>query len=96
MSLESLVPLLPPDAATSGSPVERIGRDVAAAFGGLLEQVDTLQQRAAQEVGALVRGDGDIARAMLALQEAGLAVDLLVQVRDRVVSAYQQIMGMAV
>lgn len=96
MPVDLLVPLPPAAAATSGSPVAQVGRDVAAAFGGLLERTAALEQQATQEVRALARGDGDIARAMLALEEAGLAIDLLVQVRDRVVSAYQQIMSMAV
>ncbi|MCG3200603.1 MAG: Flagellar hook-basal body complex protein FliE [Gammaproteobacteria bacterium] len=67
-------------------------------FRQAIEQVNSAQQRAiemstAAEVGAT---DADIADVMLAMQKASLGFQTVLQVRNKVVAAYQEIMNMQV
>ncbi|MHB8733292.1 MAG: flagellar hook-basal body complex protein FliE [bacterium] len=66
------------------------------AFGSIVTQAATLERTAEGKVAQLAQGEGDIAGTMLALNQADLAVGLLVQVRDRIVKAYQDMMSMPV
>jgi flagellar hook-basal body complex protein FliE len=66
------------------------------ALGSLVTQAATAERAAEGNVTQLAQGQGDIAGTMLALQQADLAVGLLVQVRDRIVQAYQSMMSMSV
>jgi flagellar hook-basal body complex protein FliE len=68
----------------------------AGMLGGVVGQAEGLETQAESQVTQLANGTGDIAKTMLTLQEATLAVGLLAQVRDRVVSAYQSLMSEAV
>lgn len=67
-------------------------------FKQAIDQVNSAQQRAvemstAAEVGAT---DADIAEVMLAMQKASLGFQTVLQVRNKVVAAYQEIMNMQV
>lgn len=67
-------------------------------FRQAIDQVNSAQQRAiemstAAEVGAT---DADIAEVMLAMQKASLGFQAVLQVRNKVVAAYQEIMNMQV
>jgi flagellar hook-basal body complex protein FliE len=67
-------------------------------FKQAIDQVNATQQRAiglstAVEVGAT---DADIAEVMLAMQKASLGFQTVMQVRNKVVAAYQEIMNMQV
>jgi len=62
-----------------------------------LEGVNTTQQRAGELTTAYERGEvTDIAKVMLARQEAGVAFEATLQVRNKLLSAYQDIMRMGV
>ena len=57
-----------------------------------VQQVNNLQSAAEQKVNDLLSGNGqDIHAATLAVERASLAFDLMLQVRNKVVSAYQEI-----
>jgi flagellar hook-basal body complex protein FliE len=61
----------------------------------MVDQMNTLDEQASQAVTGLLNGQGvDIHTAMIATQKASLAFDLTLQVRNKAVAAYQQIMGM--
>lgn len=65
-------------------------------FGGVLnsaiQEVNDLQSSAEQQVTGLLAGNGtDIHSAALSVERASLAFDLMLQVRNKVVSAYQEI-----
>lgn len=71
----------------------------ASPFGGMLadaiRNVQSLETDASKTTQALMRGDGvDIHTAMIATQKADMAFDLALSVRNKAVSAYQQVMGM--
>lgn len=74
---------------------KRGGTD-AKAFGGVLQdaivEVERMHTQADQKVQSIMSGDGeDLHSAMLAVEKASLSFELMMQVRNKVVSAYQEI-----
>ena len=70
-------------------------------FKGLLregfQRLDQLETQAADQVQALMQGEPvELHRVVLAGEEAGLAFDLTLAVRNKVVEAYQEVMRMQV
>jgi len=62
-----------------------------------LDGVSSVQQRASALSEAYEKGEvTDIAKVMLARQEAGIAFEATLQVRNKLLSAYQDIMRMGV
>lgn len=62
-----------------------------------IDQVSATQTRAADISAAYERGEvTDIAQVMIARQEAGVAFEATLQVRNKLLSAYQEIMRMGV
>ena len=63
-----------------------------------IDQVNETQQTASKPSSALSTGDPDVdvTEVMIALQKAGVAFQAMTEVRNRLVSAYQDIMSMPV
>ncbi|MDR3765000.1 MAG: flagellar hook-basal body complex protein FliE [Acidobacteriota bacterium] len=60
-----------------------------------ISEVNQLHTDAAQKVNSLLTGSGeDVHSATLAVERASLSFDLMLQVRNKVVSAYQEISRM--
>ncbi|MEP3049895.1 MAG: flagellar hook-basal body complex protein FliE [Erythrobacter sp.] len=83
-------------AETAGASVNpNSGPDFANTLGDALQQVSATQRNASEMSAAYERGEvTDIAQVMLARQEAGVAFEATLQVRNRLLSAYQDIMRM--
>ena len=80
-----------PSAATSSAPAV----DFAQTLKGALGDVSAIQNRSADMQTAYERGEvTDIAQVMLARQEAGVAFEATLQVRNKLLNAYQEIMRM--
>jgi len=62
----------------------------------LVNSVETSDQAANTAVQGMLDGTGDVHDAMIALQRAELTLQLTVQVRNKLVQAYQDIMRMPV
>ncbi|MGA2807116.1 MAG: flagellar hook-basal body complex protein FliE [Terracidiphilus sp.] len=65
-------------------------------FGGVLnlalQQVNTLNGGAEQQIGSLLTGGNtDMSKVMIAVEKADVAFQLMMQVRNKIVSAYQDI-----
>jgi flagellar hook-basal body complex protein FliE len=61
----------------------------------IVDQTSALDAKASQAVTGLLSGQGvEIHDAMIATQKADLAFELALQVRNKAVAAYQQMMGM--
>lgn len=78
-----------------------VGQDPGQSFGKMLNnalsQVNSETSQAdSLAVNYAAGGPVSVDQLMMAEQQASLGVDLVVQVRDRVVSAYQSIMNMQV
>lgn len=64
---------------------------------GLVKDVNGLQASAAELRNQLVAGEGgDLHQAMIAAEQAGIATELLIEVRNKIIEAYQQLMRMPV
>ncbi|WP_263365568.1 flagellar hook-basal body complex protein FliE [Edaphobacter bradus] len=71
------------------------GVPFAGFFRSMVEQTSALDQQASQAVTGLLSGQGvEIHDAMIATQKADMAFELALQVRNKAVAAYQQMMGM--
>ncbi len=71
------------------------GISFADAIGGAISAVESQQHSAkSAAMDLLTAGKGDVANVALATQKAQLSLDLFQQVRNKFVSAYQEIMKM--
>ncbi|MEW5978232.1 MAG: flagellar hook-basal body complex protein FliE [Acidobacteriota bacterium] len=82
-------------------PAESRPSETGPTFGQLLEnaisQVNELQAEAGHEVQKLMAGEvKDIHTAMIAVQKADISFQMMMQVRNKLVTAYQEIMRMQV
>jgi len=62
----------------------------------IVDKVETSSSAANDAVGRMLDGTGDVHEAMIALQSSDLSFQLAVQVRNKFVQAYQDIMRMPV
>jgi flagellar hook-basal body complex protein FliE len=97
MSINGLNPNLP--VAPSGARQAAIPLPPSSSFAETLRdavsEVDNLNLDAQFKVTNLVEGNGvDVHDAMIAVEKADLSFQLMLQVRNKVVQAYQQIAGM--
>ncbi|MEE8585977.1 MAG: flagellar hook-basal body complex protein FliE, partial [Acidobacteriota bacterium] len=62
-----------------------------------LDEVDQLQESSGQETGKILSGDiNDVHSAMIAMEKADLSFQMVMQVRNKLVEAYQEVMRMQV
>ena len=62
---------------------------------GAMDQAEQLQGTADTKVAALLEGNGmDVHSAMIAVEKADLSFQLMMQVRNKIVAAYQEISRM--
>ncbi|MFN8644392.1 MAG: flagellar hook-basal body complex protein FliE [Candidatus Binatia bacterium] len=72
------------------------GGDFGSSLAALLDSVEAKTGDANQAVAAMTDGTGDVHTAMLALQRAEVSMQLTVQVRNKLVQAYQDLMRMPI
>lgn len=89
-----ILPAELPEAAATAA-----GSSAKGSFGETLKEavgeVDTFALDAHYKVSSLLQNDGaDVHDAMIAVEKADLSFQLMLQVRNKVVQAYQQIAGM--
>ena len=96
MNIDALTPglrILPADAPFKASgatrtPEKSFGQQLESAVSG----IDAQQQDAEYKVGNMLAGAGtDVHDAMIAVQKTDLSFQLMLQVRNKVVQAYQEI-----
>lgn len=86
-------------AATPATAAVQPAADAGATFSSMLhsvvQQSAQLDNAASRSVTGLLRGDGtDVHQAMIATQKAEIAFEMAMQIRNRAVNAYQQLMQM--
>jgi flagellar hook-basal body complex protein FliE len=95
-----MVPISPISAPTLPSSIQPAGETSSGngfqdVFSSAVGQVETMQQTASSTVQKFLSGEGeDLHTVAIATQEADLAFEMFQQVRNKVVSAYQEIMKM--
>jgi flagellar hook-basal body complex protein FliE len=88
-------PVRPLPGMPSAQPVE--GKSFKDTLLSSLEQVNQLQQEATDGVNKLVTGETDnVAEVFSAVRKAGVAFDLLMEMRNKMVDAYNEIQQMRV
>ncbi|MBB4611837.1 flagellar hook-basal body complex protein FliE [Novosphingobium taihuense] len=86
-----------PETATSTSATSGPAGSFTESLKGALDNVNASQQKASAITEAYERGETiDIAKVMLARQESGVAFEATLQVRNKLLTAYQDIMRMGV
>ncbi len=86
---------LPQPQASGGVASENGAGDFVDTLRDAVGQVDTASLDARYKVSNLIEGNGvDVHDAMIAVEKADLSFQLMLQVRNKVVQAYQQIAGM--
>jgi flagellar hook-basal body complex protein FliE len=96
----AITPVIPsttgalPGVTTRGPATE--GGDFGSSFAALLESVESTNADANSAVVAMTDGTGDVHTAMLALHKAEVSMQLTVQVRNKLVQAYQDLMRMPI
>jgi flagellar hook-basal body complex protein FliE len=83
-------------AAGAGVPAGGAGQRFAQALSKVVEDADTADRDANIRIGAMVDGTGEVHDAMIALQKADISLQMTVQVRNKLMNAYQEIMRMPV
>lgn len=87
---------------TEGVPFrDNVANPTAPSFGemleSLVESVDEKAKVSKSEANAIMSGESDnIHQAMIAMQEAGVAFTMLVEVRNKLTESYQQLLKMTV
>lgn len=85
------------EGAESPTPAEPAGSGFADTLKTALDGVNATQAKSSELTAAYERGEvTDIAKVMLARQESGVAFEATLQVRNKLLSAYQEIMRMGV
>ena len=72
------------------------GVDFGAALKDVLGSVEGSNAEANKAIGQMLDGSGDVHEAMIAMQRADQLLQLTVQVRNKIVQAYQDVMRMPV
>ena len=103
MALDALVGALPKVGGTgtaakaakaAAAPVD--GAGFSGTLGSLIEGVEKSAGDANLAVGNMLDKSGEVHDAMIALQRAEMALELTVQIRNKLVQAYQDIMRMPI
>jgi flagellar hook-basal body complex protein FliE len=87
---------IPNAQAPSASSLDIGGKSEADSFSAILsnavQSVDQLHQDAASQVGSLLQGgNADLSNVMIAVEKADVSFQLMMQVRNKIVGAYQDI-----
>jgi flagellar hook-basal body complex protein FliE len=97
MAIESVIGAIQPAILNpEASPVGEAAPGFGSALGRLVSSVEETNATANKAIGKMVDGGGDVHDAMIALQRAEMTLQLTVQVRNKLVQAYQDIMRMPV
>ncbi len=97
MAINPTAPLrLVPSSTTAEkvAPTSAVG--FGATLGKLIEAVDSSAGAANEAVTGMLQGTGDVHEAMIALQKAEMTFELTVQVRNKLIQAYQDVMRMPI
>jgi flagellar hook-basal body complex protein FliE len=94
-TISSGLPVLPATTPTSptapAGPASQEG-GFGATFKNAISQVDQLDQDSGTQVSELLHGDRqDLHNVMIAVEKADIAFELMMQVRNKIVNAYQEV-----
>ncbi len=86
------------------SPLEEVAKEKLAkdnpiddfkkVLGESIQEVNNLLQQADEDTREMIVGKKDIHQAMISIERANLSLRLMIQVRNKIISAYEEIMRM--
>ena len=85
-----------PKAATATPDAGGVGKTFGESLMSLVESVEQTGAEANSAVSNMLDKSGDVHEAMIALQRAEMSLQLTVQIRNKLVNAYQDIMRMPI
>jgi len=83
-----------PITPSTGLGEQPVGENFSSILSNAVRSVDRLHDEAASQVGNLMQGSGgtaDLNDVMVAVEKADVSFQLMMQVRNKIVSAYQEI-----
>jgi flagellar hook-basal body complex protein FliE len=88
---------IPEIRAPRDSGIEKDGTSFGAVLKDAISTVNDLQKQSNQEIEKLMTGESkDLHETVIAMQKADLSFQMMMQVRNKIVQAYQEIMRMQV
>ena len=91
----SALRILPAETDTAAGPSGLAGGSFAESLRSALDEMGSLQDQAGTKVADVLEGTGgDVHAALIAVEKADLSFQLMMQVRNKIVSAYQEISRM--
>ena len=99
MTVSGIAPIVPATSTSTVAPAAGTaasGAGFVESLGRLIESAEASGDAANAAVEQMVDGRGEVHDAMIALQRAELSLQFTVQVRNKLVQAYQDIMRMSV
>jgi len=82
---------------TNSSPAEKGERvDFLRVLKDAIDKVDSVQKEADESIQRFAQGKASLHETMIAIEKASLSFQLMVQVRNKIVAAYEDIMRMQV
>lgn len=94
--INQLIPALQQGSeAKNGSEVKVPDGKFTDIFGELINSVNSIQQESAQAQELLATGEAaDLHQVMIAVEEAGITMDLFLEIRNRLLEGYQSLVKM--
>lgn len=99
MNLPNIKPLMPNSILPGGTGQKAISGEETKSFSDMLnssiQEINQLQTNANQQVEKLAKGEiKDVHQVMVAAKEASLTFSMMMQIRNKIVEAYQEISKM--
>ncbi len=98
VSLSKAIELVKPlDAIGGGAGAGAGGGEFQAVLGGVLNNIKTTANESSQQVSAWMNGEQtDIHQVAMSIQKAGLTFEVAMEVRNKMMLAYQEVMRMQI
>lgn len=98
MNITSLPPLSPlPLQTPESGPVGKASGEFGKLLDTMLDKVNTMQQNGEQAITQLQSGDAShLHEVMIAVEQADISLRMLVQMRNKALTAYEEIMRMQI
>ncbi len=97
-NINSIGPLQGGQGPRKNSPLKQTGKNQPGfkqTLEGYLKEVNSMQSKADQSIEKMAAGEiNDVHQVMNSVQEAGLAFNMMMEIRNKVMDAYQEVMRM--
>ncbi len=96
LKIKSIQPLSLPPVEKGEANDAAPGSDFKKILSNSIQEVNKLQTEANESVQGMVLGKTDIHTAMIDMEKAGISFRLMMQVRNKMLSAYEEVMRMQI